>query len=130
MQYDDLSSVDLNDLFDTQNWQEKYRLILHWSALILPKPEIHQENNLLKGCEVSSWIKQITTDDGKRFLFDSQSKVIKGLAAVILVQLDQQTSEFIHYWDDKAFFEKSQFQKYMTPSRNNGLKSLIEFCKS
>lgn len=129
MQYDDLSSIDLSLLIDSKSWQEKYRLILQWSELISAKPELQKPDYLLKGCEVDSWIKTETTPQGQRFIFDSQSKLIKGLAAIILVQLDQQSPEFIHTWDDQVFLEKSQLQKYMTPSRNNGLRALIGFCK-
>lgn len=130
MQYDDLSSIDLNLLIESKNWQEKYRLILKWAELIASKPELQKPEYLLKGCEVDSWIKTETTPQGQRFIFDSQSKLIKGLAAIILVQLDQQSLEFIRSWNDQAFLENSQLQKHMTPSRNNGLGALIGFCKN
>jgi cysteine desulfuration protein SufE len=130
MQYDDLSSIDLNLLIESKNWQEKYRLILQWSELISTKPELQKPEYHLKGCEVDSWIKTELTDHGQRFLFDSQSKLIKGLAAIILVQLDQQNPEFIRNWNDHEFLQSSQLQKYMTPSRNNGLRALIGFCKN
>lgn len=129
MQYDDFSSVNLEALFAASNWQEKYKLILGWSSCISNKPELHKEDNYLQGCEVSSWIKMTGTEIKRQFYFDSQSKVIKGLAATILVQLDGQSEEFINQWDEKHFLEKSQLQKYMTPSRNNGLMSLIHYCK-
>lgn len=129
MQYDDFSPVDLNALFSAQNWQEKYKLILAWSSCISPKPDLQLSENYLQGCEVASWIKTVSTMEGQRFSFDSQSKLIKGLAAVIFVQLDRQSADFIRNWDETSFLEKSQLQKYMTPSRNNGLMSLIRYCK-
>ena len=129
MRYDDFSPINLNDLFNAENWQDKYKLILGWSDCISSKPALHTPENYLQGCEVASWIKTIYTEEGQRFSFDSQSKLIKGLAGVILVQLDKQSPDFIRNWDEKHFLEKSQLQKYMTPSRNNGLMSLIRYCK-
>lgn len=129
MQPDDLSSIDLHRLINSNNWQEKYRLILQWSDLIKPKPALHHPEHLLKGCEVDSWIKTESTPEAQYFLFDSQSKLIKGLAAIILVQLNGQTPEFIRNWNEEDFLQKSQLQKHMTPSRNNGLRALIGFCK-
>lgn len=130
MQYDDFSPIDLHQLINAANWQEKYRLILSWSNCISHKPQLHKEENYLQGCEVASWIKVDKQAATRRFIFDSQSKVIKGLAAVILVQLDGQSVDFIRSWDEASFFEKTHLQKYLTPSRNNGLKALIHACKS
>ncbi len=130
MYYDDLSSIDLSLLMNGHNWQEKYRLILQWSDLIKPKPALQKPEALLKGCEVESWIQTESIDDVQYFLFDSQSKLIKGLAAIILVQLNGQTANYIRNWNEEEFLHKSQLQKYMTPSRNNGLKALIGFCKA
>jgi len=129
MQYDDLSSVDLNLLISTQSWQAKYRLILQWSELIKVKPALQKPEHILKGCEVDSWIKTEITNQSQQFLFDSQSKLIKGLAAIILVQLNGQPREFIRTWNGEEFLQKTQLQKHMTPSRNNGLLALIGFCK-
>jgi cysteine desulfuration protein SufE len=129
MQADDLSSIDLNLIINSNSWQEKYRLILQWSDLIKPKPELQKPETLLKGCEVDSWIQSESLNGVQFFLFDSQSKLIKGLAAIILVQLNGQTPELIRAWNDQDFLEKSQLQKHMTPSRNNGLRALIGFCK-
>ncbi len=129
MQFDDLSSIDINRLINSNSWQEKYRLILEWSDLIQPKPAIQDAQYLLKGCEVDSWIKTQTDSENQYFQFDSQSKLIKGLAAIILVQLNGQTPEYIRNWNEQDFLQKSQLQKHMTPSRNNGLMALIRFCK-
>ncbi len=130
MQPDDLSSIDLNLLINSNSWQEKYRLILQWSDLIKPKAALQNPAYLLKGCEVDSWIKTQSTSETQYFLFDSQSKLIKGLAAIILVQLNGQSPEFVRNWNEEDFLQKSQLQKHMTPSRNNGLKALIGFCKN
>lgn len=130
MLHDDLSSIDIDRLINSNSWQEKYRLILQWSALIKAKPTIQNSEYLLKGCEVDSWIKIDADSGGQYFQFDSQSKLIKGLAAVILVQLNGRTIDYIRNWDEQDFLQKSQLQKHMTPSRNNGLMALIRFCKS
>jgi cysteine desulfuration protein SufE len=129
MQPDDLSSIDIDRLINSNSWQEKYRLILQWSDLIKPKPSLQNPEYMLKGCEVDSWIKNESFNNTQYFLFDSQSKLIKGLAAIILVQLNGQTPEYIRNWNEGDFLQKSQLQKHMTPSRNNGLRALIGFCK-
>ena len=130
MPFDDLSSIDLNLLINSNSWQEKYRLILQWSDLIKPKVILQKPEALLKGCEVDSWITSESIQNRHYFLFDSQSKLIKGLAAIILVQLNGKTPEFIRNWNEQEFLQKSQLQKHMTPSRNNGLMALIGYCKA
>jgi cysteine desulfuration protein SufE len=100
---DDLSSVSLQELIATNNWQSQYRLITQWGKLIQHKPELRNADNLVKGCEVSAWLAHKEEEGGlHHFAFDSDSRVINGLA-VLSVGLE----------------------KYLTPSRNNGLRAII-----
>src|SRR3954467_15185124 len=89
---DDLSSVSLSELIATPNWQAQYRLITQWGKLIKTKPELRIAENFLQGCEVSAWLAHCVADDIHHFAFDSDSRVINGLAALLIAQVDGEKS--------------------------------------
>src|SRR3954463_8765764 len=98
---DDLSSVLLAELIATQNWQAQYRLITQWGKLIQPKPAIRTAENLLKGCEVSAWLAHTEENGTHSFAFDSDSRVINGLAVLLLSQVNRKTTAEINTSDFK-----------------------------
>ena len=122
---DDLSSVSLAELIATQNWQAQYRLITQWGKLIQPKPAIRTEENLLKGCEVSAWLAHTEENGTHSFAFDSDSRVINGLAVLLLSQVNRKTTAEINAIDFKKILLDVGLEKHLTPSRNNGLQAII-----
>ena len=122
---DDLSSASLPELMSTNNWQSQYRLITQWGKLIQQKPELRIPEYLVKGCEVSAWLAH-TEDSGiHRFAFDSDSRVINGLAVLVLSQVHNKTTRDIDAVDFTQLLVDVGLEKHLTPSRNNGLRALI-----
>ena len=107
-------------------WQAQYRLIIQWGGLIIPKPELRQENNQLKGCALSAWLAHACVAGQHRFAFDSDSRVLNGLAALILVQVQDKTTAEINAMDLVALLAELGLEKHVSASRNKGLRVLIE----
>jgi cysteine desulfuration protein SufE len=122
---DDLSSVSLTELIASNNWQTQYRLITQWGKLIQPKPDVRTADNLIKGCEVSAWLAHTQEKDAHSFAFDSDSRVINGLAVLLLVQVNGKTTEEIHALNFTQLLKDIGLEKHLTPSRNNGLRAII-----
>jgi cysteine desulfuration protein SufE len=122
---DDLSSVSLAELLASNNWQSQYRLITQWGKLIQPKPELRASENLIKGCEVSAWLVQAQKNGVHTFAFDSDSRVINGLAVLLLVHVNGKTTEEIRALEFTRLLKDIGLEKHLTPSRNNGLRSII-----
>ena len=125
MFYDDLHDVSFEKMHSATNWQAQYRLITQWGKLIATKPELHQPNYLLKGCETPAWLKHDVINDQHRFLFDSHSRVINGLVAMILAVADNKNSAQLLQLDIEKSFTAVGLHKHLTPSRNNGLQKII-----
>lgn len=123
--FDDLSSVSLQELTATQNWQAQYRLITQWGKLIHHKPELRLEENLLRGCETLAWLVHTHVDGIHRFAFDSDSRVINGLAALLLAQVDGKATQEINAVNFAELLLAVGLEKHLTPSRNNGLRALV-----
>lgn len=123
--FDDLSSVSLTELTAVQNWQSQYRLITQWGKLIHHKPDLRQESNVLRGCETLAWLGHVYIDGTHRFVFDSDSRVINGLAALLLAQVNQKTTQEINALDFAGLLLAVGLEKHLTPSRNNGLQAIV-----
>lgn len=123
--YDDLSSISIAELKAAQNWQSQYRLITQWGTLIQRKESIRLEENLLRGCETSAWLAHEVCGEIHRFAFDSDSRVINGLAALLLSQANAKTTQEISALDFPKLLADVGLEKHLTPSRNNGLKAII-----
>lgn len=125
MQHDDLSSISIPRLLAADNWQQQYKLIIQWGKLLSPKPEIRTADNLIRGCELPVWL-TCTNRAGKLyFSFDADSSVIKGLAALLLVQVNDKTLAELAGLDLVASLQSLGLEKHLTPSRNNGLNGII-----
>ena len=123
--FDDLSSVSLPELITTQNWQAQYRLITQWGKLIIVKPDLRSVDYLLRGCETSAWLAHTQNNDVHRFAFDSDSRVINGLAALLLAQVDNKSKQEITAVDFSQLLRDVGLEKHLTPSRNNGLNAIV-----
>jgi len=123
--YDDLSPVSLAELLATQNWQSQYRLITQWGRLIQPKPELRRAEYFVRGCEVSAWLAHSNKAGTHAFSFDSDSRVINGLAALLLAQVHRKTTHEIQALDFSRLLAEVGLEKHLTPSRNNGLRAII-----
>lgn len=126
MLQDDLTSVSLEKLLLADNWQAKYRLITVWGKLILPKHNMRLQQNLVKGCETSAWLTHYCVRGKHYFLFDSDSLVMNGLAALLLSQMNQQSAETLAELDVAEILQRVGLQKHLTPSRNNGFNRIVD----
>lgn len=120
MKQDDLSSVDIQILEADRQWQSQYRTLMTWGALIQIKADLRVEKNKIRGCAANAWV---ALNEGQ-FYFDSDSRIINGLAALLLAQLQngEMTIEDIKNWEMRL--REIGLHKHLSPSRNNGIQAL------
>lgn len=121
MKPDDFSLVDVTQLRENRQWQAQYRTLMHWGEYIQTKSEVRTPENKIRGCSADAWL---MLRDGL-FYFDSDSRIINGLAALLLAHFsrgDESVLE-VSYWQD--LFQELGLQKHLSPSRNNGFQALV-----
>lgn len=123
---DNLNPIDLDELIAASNWQQQYKLIIQWGKLVQPKPDMRVPEHLVKGCELPVWLVHGKEGGQHWFAVDSDSSVMNGLAALVLVQLNGKTSVQIAALDLPAMLSGLGFDKHLTPSRNNGFRRILE----
>lgn len=122
---DDFSSVSITDVRAAGDWQQQYRLIIQWGRLVSPKPEIRVAENLVKGCELPVWLVHQQRGQHHYFAVDCDSRVINGLAVLLLAQVNGLTTESLADINLESCLQGLGLGKHLTPSRNNGLKAII-----
>lgn len=125
-QDDDFSALDIDELRRRRGWQERYRLLMQWSKSIAPKPAIRLPENSVKGCESSAWLAHMHLGGKHYFALDSDSRVVKGLGAFLLLQLNGKSAEEIRNIDLEAVFRELEFDRHLSPSRSNGFYALMQ----
>ena len=122
---DDLAALDIEQLRQQKNWQDRYRTLMGWSKVIGPKPQIRREENLVSGCESSAWLVHREAGGRHYFAIDSDSRIVKGLAALLLCQLDGKPGAEIDEGAIRAVFVELGLDQQLSTSRSNGFSALL-----
>lgn len=113
------------------DWMDRYQLIIEMGDEL---PQITEQEkkdeNLIEGCQSRVWIVCEAHDDGTlHFRADSDALIVKGIAAMLLKICDGQTPSAI--LNSPLFFiEKLNLTGHLSPTRSNGLASMIQRIKT
>lgn len=124
-QGDDLSGLEWESLLDLP-WQKRYKTLLRWGSRISKKQNIRHEEYQVKGCESLVWFQHRQCQGLHYFDIDSDSNVIKGLAVLLLVWVNGKTVQEIESIDFSNRYRQLGFEKYLSQSRVNGFKALLD----
>jgi SufS family cysteine desulfurase len=122
---DDFSALQIERLASQRNWQERYRELLNWGKSISAKPQIRQPQSLVRGCESDAWLVHRMEGERHYFALDSDSRVVKGLGALLLSQIDGKTAAEIHALDLTQLFTELGLARHLSQSRSNGFYALL-----
>lgn len=119
--------IDEFSMFD--DWMERYEYIIELGKnLPLIKEEFKTENNLIKGCQSKVWLQGEQTDDRVIFTADSDAILTKGIIAILIrVFSNQSAADIIN--SDMAFIDEIGLKEHLSPTRANGLVSMIKNIK-
>ncbi|MFT5451002.1 MAG: sulfur transfer protein SufE [Enterobacterales bacterium] len=130
----ELTIGDINhSLGQMENWTDRYRQLFKLANQLTALPEDSKnDSHLVEGCESAVWLHHYfdPQSDKHYFLADSDSKIIKGLLVIVLSTCNQQSSKSILAVDLNTIFQQLNFGKYLTPSRTNGLLSVMDEIKA
>lgn len=115
------------EMFD--DWMQKYEhLIELGKSLPVIAEEDKTEDKLIKGCQSRVWLKSELKDGKIVYTADSDAIITKGMVALMVRILSEHTpDEIIEAKLD--FVEKIGLTKHLSPTRSNGLLSMIKQMK-
>lgn len=130
-----MSAEDLRDDFSfLGDWEERFRYIVELGRELEPMPEADKtEDHRVLGCQSRVWITSQLRDTDPttlHFVGDSDAQLVKGLIAIVLDVYNDQTPEFISEFDIRDLFTELELSHHLTPSRANGLNSMVEYIRT
>jgi cysteine desulfuration protein SufE len=114
-------------LFD--DWMGKYEHLIEFGKSLNNLDEQYKtEDNLVKGCQSNVWLHTEMKADKLLFFADSDAIITKGIIGLLVSVLSEQSPKSI-VDADLYFIEQIGLKEHLSPSRANGLVSMIEKMK-
>lgn len=111
------------------DWEGKYEhLIELGKSLPLISPEKKTDDKLIKGCQSKVWMQSELKDGKVIFTADSDAIITKGMVALMVRVLSGQKPQDI-VDADLSFIDKIGLKEHLSPTRANGLVSMIRQMK-
>ena len=111
------------------DWMERYEYIIDLGKS-LPLIDVHYKDatHLIKGCQSQVWLH--AENDGQKidFTADSDAVITKGIIALLVRVLSGQPAEAIAQ-ADLYFIDKIGLKEHLSPTRSNGLVSMVKQMK-
>ena len=119
--------VDEFSMFD--DWMERYEYIIELGKkLPLIQEEFKTEDNIIKGCQSKVWLKGEQNNDFIIFTADSDAILTKGIIAILIRTFSNQKAADI-LAADLDFIDEIGLKEHLSPTRANGLVSMIKNIK-
>ncbi|MBB1560422.1 MAG: SufE family protein [Flavobacteriaceae bacterium] len=119
----------IDDFAFLSDWEQKYEYIIDLGKELKGLPEEKKkEDILIKGCQSQVWLDAELHDGKIFFLADSDGILPKGIISLLVGVYSGHTAEEI-LDSDFDFISKIGLQEFLSPSRANGLASMIKQIK-
>ncbi|OFY39528.1 MAG: Fe-S metabolism protein SufE [Bacteroidetes bacterium GWF2_40_14] len=111
------------------DWLDKYEYLIELGkSLPIISDNGRQENNLIKGCQSRVWLAADYREGRIYFTADSDAIITKGIISLLVRVFSGRTPKEI-IEADLSFIKEIGLQDNLSPSRSNGLVSMIRQIK-
>ena len=112
------------------DWMDKYEYLIELGkGMPLIDEKEKNEEHLIKGCQSRVWLSCREENGRLRFAADSDAIITKGIISLLLKVYDNQTPTDI-LAADEGFIEQIGLKENLSPTRANGLVSMIATIKA
>lgn len=120
--------VETFSMYD--EWLDKYEYLIDLGKNLETYPEdCKTEDKLIKGCQSRVWLDYKVQDGKIYFKADSDAIITKGIISLLISVYSGRTPEEIAS-SDFGFIEKIGLKENLSPTRANGLASMIATIKA
>ena len=121
----------IEDFSYFESWEDKYQYLIDLGRSVPKMDEsLKIDRNKLKGCQSVVYFTNIFNSSGTiTFVANSDAAIVQGLIALMLkVFSEKKPQEIID--TNINFLEKIGLDEHLSPTRKNGLSSLVSSIKS
>ncbi|MEX0996993.1 MAG: SufE family protein [Flavobacteriaceae bacterium] len=129
MKIKDIQEEIIDEFAFFDDWMQRYEhMISLGKSLPLIDEANKKEDYLIKGCQSKVWVYPEFNDGKVLFTADSDAIITKGIVALLLRVFSNQTPEDI-LKADTDFIDEIGLKEHLSPTRANGLVSMIKQLK-
>lgn len=119
--------IDEFSMFD--DWMQRYEYIIELGkSLPIIEDAYKTEENTIKGCQSKVWLHAEKQNDLVVYTADSDAILTKGIIAILIRVFSNQNAQAI-LEADTAFIDEIGLKEHLSPTRANGLVSMIKQIK-
>ena len=112
-----------------EDWMQRYEYMIELGkSLPLIDPQFKTDDYIIKGCQSKVWVHADLEDDKLVFTADSDAIITKGIIAILIRVFSHQHPDAILN-ADTSFIDKIGLKEHLSPTRANGLVSMIKQLK-
>lgn len=119
----------IEDFSFFEDWMQKYEYIIQLGKeLPLIEETYKTKEYIIKGCQSQVWLRPETKDGIVYFKADSDAVITKGLVSLMIKVLSGHSAVDIAK-SDLYFIDKIGLTEHLSPTRANGLLSMVKQMK-
>ena len=112
-----------------EDWMQRYEYMIELGkSLPLIDEKYKTEDHIIKGCQSKVWVHAALEEDQLVFTADSDAIITKGIIAILIRVFSHQHPKAI-LEADTDFIDKIGLKEHLSPTRANGLVSMIKQIK-
>lgn len=129
MTINEIQDEVIEEFQDFEDWMDRYQLLIDLGSEQAPLPaEYKTEQNLIDGCQSRVWLQADMVDGKVHFQAESDALIVKGIVALLIRVLGDQTPQDIMD-ADLYFIKEIGLQEHLSPTRSNGLLAMLKQMK-
>lgn len=119
----------IEEFIELDDWMDRYQLLIDLGSEQPPLDAKYKtEQNLIEGCQSRVWLQADLIDGHIHFQAESDALIVKGMVALLVRVLSDQTPQDI-LDADLYFIEKIGLREHLSPTRSNGLLAMLKQMK-
>lgn len=112
-----------------QDWTERYEYVIGLGKKLPPMVDAAKNpEHLIKGCQSQVWLDACYQDGKIHYSADSDSLITKGMIALFVRVLDDETPDAI-LTADMDFIDRTGLKEHLAPTRANALNLMANQMK-
>ena len=120
----------LSDIYEEYEFLEpddRYRLLIDLGKALEPMPDaLKTDATLVRGCSAAVWVYPRRTDDGRlHFLADSNAAITKGIIALVLKTVQDQSPRAVADADIEGALSPFDLRNQLSSNRTQGIPNMI-----
>ena len=129
MNIKDIENQIIEEFEQFEDWMERYNYIIELGkGLALIDEAYKTKSFLISGCQSQLWLHAKFQDGKVIFTADSDAIITKGIVALLIRVLSYQTPDDVLN-TDLTFINTIGLKEHLSPTRSNGLVSMIKQMK-